>query len=66
MKRKRFLELTHISVEVMNMLDKKKVTRQERCTVNRICNNINEATYDQDGPERGLDQPTVACEVASC
>ena len=48
MKRDRFLELSKISVEVMELLDKRKVTRNERCTVNRICNNINEATYDQD------------------
>jgi hypothetical protein len=59
MKVERFIQLTQVAADVMAMLTDKGVTRQERCTVDRICNNINEATYDQDG-DGCQAQPTVS------
>jgi len=54
MKKERFLELTKIGIEVMELLDKRKVTHQERCAVNSICNNISNYDYGNDGSQPEL------------
>ena len=62
MKKERFLELTKIAIDVMNLLDEKGVTRSERCAVNSICNSISNHDYSEDGrPLGGACQPVNPC-----
>lgn len=51
MKRQRFVELTVIAEEVLTFIDKKGVSKHERCALDRVCNTMNDFDYSEDCQE---------------